>query len=189
MQTQMSYSKYKHHPRVFLLGLVFVGVIMMFVSLTSAFIVRKSAGNWLEFRIPSIFYLNSILIVLSSIVLHYIIHFYKKGKKHFLIPGLTLVFFIGAIFLFLQYQGWKQLSNIGVLLDGNVSGSFIYVISGLHAIHVVGGLTALFICMIIYQMDMVSKSRPYWLGLKLMTYYWHFMTLLWVYLIIFLNIQ
>lgn len=110
---------------------------------------------------------------------------FKKGNetsyKLFLIATLAL----GLIFIMFQYQGWQEMHNIGVDLDGNPSGSFVYVISGLHAAHVLGGLAVLTVAI------MHAFSLPYKptekrrLRFQLTTQYWHFVDILWVYLFLF----
>ena len=109
---------------------------MFFAGLTSAYIVRKAEGNWLDFNIPESFVFSTITIILSSMLL---ILAKKKIKKNdipfsFLIGGLVL----GLTFAFFQINGWKELIQEGVFLTGegsNVSGSFLYVITLSHLVH------------------------------------------------------
>jgi len=60
----------KIHPKKLALWVSIVSLIMMFTALTSAYIVRRAAGNWLEFSIPGIFYVNTLVVVVSSLTLH-----------------------------------------------------------------------------------------------------------------------
>ncbi|HMT76059.1 MAG: cytochrome c oxidase subunit 3 [Bacteroidetes bacterium] len=172
-------------PLKFGLWAGFASIIMMFIALTSAYIVRQSAGNWLEFKLPTAFIYSTLTIIISSITLHMSYVGFKKGNetsyKLFLIATLAL----GLIFIMFQYQGWQEMHNIGVDLDGNPSGSFVYVISGLHAAHVLGGLAVLTVAI------MHAFSLPYKptekrrLRFQLTTQYWHFVDILWVYLFLF----
>lgn len=116
---------------------------MMFGSLTSAYIVRQSAGNWLEFRMPDIFFYSTIVILLSSATLHVSYWAFQNGKGTLYKLFLPASLMLGIAFIVMQYQGWNALYNIGVVLDGNPGGSFFYVISGIHAAHVIGGLFAM----------------------------------------------
>ena len=160
-------------------------IVMMFAGLTSAYIVRRAGGNWLEFRLPNIFFINSIVMLLSSVAIHSAYIFFKRGNE-FLYKGLlVLSFILGLTFVILQYQGWLDLTAIGVELTGNPAGSFIYVISGIHAAHVLGGLAAILVAMIqAFSLKYkVTKKRK--LRFELTLIYWHFVDFLWIYLLVF----
>lgn len=162
-----------------------VSIIMMFAGLTSAYIIRRAGGNWLEFRLPNIFFLNTIVILLSSVALHSSYIFFKKGNEVLYKGLLGLAFMLGLLFVVLQYKGWLDLTSIGVELTGNPSGSFIYVISGIHAAHVLGGLAAISVAIIqAFSLKFkVTKRRK--LRFELTLIYWHFVDFLWIYLLIF----
>ena len=160
-------------------------IVMMFAGLTSAYIVRRAGGNWLEFKLPNIFFINTIVMLLSILAIHSAYLSFKKGNE-FLYKGLLIVSFIlGLAFVVLQYQGWLDLTAIGVELTGNPAGSFIYVISGIHAAHVLGGLAAILVAMIqAFSLKYkVTKKRK--LRFELTLIYWHFVDFLWIYLLVF----
>jgi len=162
---------------------------MMFGSLTSAYIVRQAAGNWLEFRIPDVFFFSTIVILMSSVALHLSYWAFRNGKETLYKTGLPLALVLGIIFIILQYQGWLELYDIGVLLDGNPSGSFFYLISGIHAAHVIGGIFAITVAMMnafTLSFRPTEKRRR---RFQIVLHYWHFVDFLWLYLFIFLLIQ
>ncbi|HEX5112529.1 MAG TPA: cytochrome c oxidase subunit 3 [Saprospiraceae bacterium] len=177
------------YPPLFALWLAMGGMVMMFGSLTSAYIVRHAAGNWLEFRVPEIFFYGTLVILLSSATLHGSFMAFKKGNATLYRVLLIATLILGIAFVVLQYQGWLQLYKIGVALNGNPGGSFFYVISGIHAAHVVGGIFALTTAV------MHAISLPYRITEKrrrrfqLVVHYWHFVDFLWLYLFLFLLIQ
>ena len=183
------------HPKVFALWLGLGSVIMMFAGLTSAHIVRKAQGNWVEFKLPSLFYISTALILISSIVLVFAVKAFKSENwnKYRIILGTTS--FLGLGFLVTQVFAWKELTSYGILLNGNPSGSFLYLISGLHLFHVLGGVVAmliLFIKAFSLNHDPISQAKRSinpnnGLGLKLMSIYWHFIGILWIYLLAFLS--
>lgn len=160
-------------------------IVMMFAGLTSAYIVRRAGGNWLEFKLPNIFFINTIVMLLSSVAIHSAYIFFKKGNEVLYKGLLVLSFILGLAFVVLQYQGWLDLTAIGVELTGNPAGSFIYVISGVHAAHVLGGLAAILVAMIqAFSLKYkVTKKRK--LRFELTLIYWHFVDFLWVYLLVF----
>ena len=177
------------YPPLFALWLAMGGMVMMFGSLTSAYIVRHAAGNWLEFRVPEIFFYGTLVILLSSATMHGSFIAFKKGNATQYRALLIATLVLGIAFVVLQYQGWMQLYKIGVALNGNPGGSFFYVISGIHAAHVVGGIFALTTAV------MHAISLPYRITEKrrrrfqLVVHYWHFVDFLWLYLFLFLLIQ
>ena len=101
--------------------------------------------------------------------------------RQYLLASLLL----GLLFVVLQYQGWKSLDAVGATFTVNPSSSFIYVISGLHAAHVLGGVAALVVALahaylLPYKPTLKRKER-----FQLVVQYWHFVDALWVYLVIF----
>lgn len=174
------------HPKKFALWIALASITMMFGAFTSAYLVKQAAGNWLEYQMPTIFYASTGILLLSSIVLHLS---YKSFVKQNFLPYKVLLsvgFLLGLAFVILQYLGWQELFAKGVDLKGNVSGSFFYLISGVHALHVVGGLAALSVALLhaFTLKNQVSESRK--LRFELTLNYWHFMDILWLYLFVFL---
>ena len=164
-------------------------IAMMFGALTSAYLVRQAAGNWLEFRVPDVFYVSTVVILLSSISLHGSYWAFKTGRASLYKALLPFTLVLGIIFIVLQYQGWNALYSIGVVLDGNPGGSFFYVISGIHAAHVIGGLFALMVAVMhafTLTFKATEKRRR---RFQLVLHYWHFVDFLWLYLFLFLLIQ
>jgi cytochrome c oxidase subunit III len=179
----------KIHPKKFALYVAFVSIMMMFAGLTSAYIVRQAAGNWLEFRLPNMFYVSTLIILTSSATLHFAYQGFLNGNEK-IYKGLLLVSLVlGFTFMVTQYLGWQQLTAIGVDLKGNPAGSFVYVLSGIHVIHVLGGVAAILMAVIHaftldYKVTPVRKLR-----FELTNQYWHFVDLLWVYLLLFMLLQ
>lgn len=183
------YRRSKIHPKKFALWVGCASMLMLFAAFTSAYIVRQAAGNWLEFRLPDIFYINTGVILLSSAALHGSYLAFKRGKTQAYRVLLVITLILGLAFLALQYQGWQALTEIGVGLTTNPSGSFVYVISGVHAAHILGGIAALVVA-IIHAMALphkVTKARK--LRFELTSIYWHFVDFLWIYLLVFFTIQ
>ncbi len=164
-------------------------MVMMFGSLTSAYIVRQSAGNWLEFRMPDIFFYSTVVILLSSVALHGSYWAFRKGKEAVYKLLLPVALALGIAFIVMQYQGWNNLYSIGVALDGNPGGSFFYVISGIHAAHVVGGLFAITVAVLHAFTLTYKQTEKRRRRFQLVLHYWHFVDLLWLYLFLFLLIQ
>lgn len=174
------------HPHKFALYVSFASIIMMFGSLTSAYIVKSAAGNWLEFTLPSYFYFSTAALVLSSITLHTSYISFKNNNEKAYKSLLFISFILGMSFVSLQYYGWDALFSVGVDLKASVSGSFLYLITGLHAVHILGGLAAI-LTAIVHAFTLpfvVTEKRKN--RFQLVIQYWHFVDILWIYLLIFL---
>ena len=183
------YRRSKIHPQKFALYAACASIVMMFSALSSAYIVRQAAGNWLEFPLPSMFYVSTAVIILSSVALHFSYKGFVSGNAQQYKVLMLIAAFLGVAFLILQYQGWLALMEMGVPLRANPSGDFIYAISGLHAAHILGGLAALLIALIHafglkYKVTGARKLR-----FELTMIYWHFVDALWIYLFVFFLIQ
>ncbi len=181
--------KNKIHPYKFALWLGCGSIIMMFAAWTSAYVVRHAAGNWYEFKLPVIFYYNTAVILLSSITLQGCYISFKKSNEYLYKSLLIATFLLGIAFIVLQYQGWFALKNSGVALTRNPSGDFVYVLSGVHALHVLGGLAVLTVALVQafvlrFRVTAVRKLR-----LELTLTYWHFVDILWIYLLFFFVLQ
>lgn len=185
---QENIGRNKIHPHKFAVWVGCAAILMMFVSLTSAYIVRQAAGNWLEFQLPSVFKLSTVVILLSSATLHASFIAFKKERELQYKVLLTLTMVLAVLFFVFQYLGWQGLSESGVPFTLNPSGDFVYVISWFHAAHVLGGLAALTVALIHafglkFKVTPKRKTR-----LELTLTYWHFVDFLWVYLFIFLSL-
>lgn len=178
----------KIHPYKFALWVGCSTLTMMFAALTSAYVVRQSGGNWLEFALPEVFKYSTIAIVLSSISLHGSFISFKKGKEMAYKGLLLLTFVLGMVFFAFQYQGWQTMEAMGVPFTLHPAGDFVYVISWVHAAHVVGGIAILAVA-IIHAFGLkfkITDKRK--IRFELSLTYWHFVDLLWVYLFFFLTI-
>ena len=161
-------------------------ITMFFAGLTSAYIVRKAEGNWVEFILPEWFFYSTVTIVFSSAVLILASQNIKKDKSVFSL--VFTVFVLGLLFAFLQLNGWNDLTSKGVYLTGkgsNVAGSFLYILTLSHLVHLIGGLVALLVTAINAKRKKYSAED--YLGLEITSIYWHFLSVLWVYLFCFLK--
>ncbi len=179
----------KIHPKKLALWVSIVSLIMMFTALTSAYIVRRAAGNWLEFSIPGIFYVNTLVVVVSSLTLHAAFAAFKREAEGMYKALLSVTFVLGVAFVVLQLLGWQEMIAQGLGIKVNPSTSFVYALSGLHAVHVLGGLAALGVALVAAFVMPLRKTPARQLRLELTLTYWHFVDLLWIYLIVFLSLQ
>jgi len=175
----------KMNPVKFTLWVAIGSICMMFAALTSAYIVKKNQGNFLEFDFPTIFMVSTIAIVVSSGTMHLALKAFreKQSAKYRNMILITLV--LGVAFLVMQILGFKDLQANHIALTGqlsNPSASFFLVIVGLHLLHILGGVIALLIRMF----KKVEKDTLN--SVEMVATYWHFVDFLWIYLFIFLHL-
>jgi cytochrome c oxidase subunit 3 len=176
----ISAQRQKIHPHKLLMWIAIASICMMFAGWTSAFMVRKAQGNWLIFTMPVSFWISTAVILLSSFTMH------LSVKSLF---GLTAM--LGLAFMFLQFSGFYEMHSAGITLKSvaeGVSGSFIYVISGVHLLHMLGGVIALLL--VFLRNHFRTRTKVYSSnGLEIMATYWHFVDVLWIYLFLFFFIN
>lgn len=178
------------HPYKFNMWIGIVSMVMVFAAFTSAYVVKKGdTSTWQDIVLPSIFTTSTIVIVISSVFMHAAYVSFKRANLQLYRGFIMLAFLTGVAFLTMQIQGWNILVNQGVELSGNVAGSFIYVISGSHFLHMAGGVIALMVFAIksftFFRMQDTAKMQQYQINVEVMTTYWHFVDFLWVYLYFF----
>jgi len=164
-----------------------VGIVMLFAGLTSAYIVRQAEGNWLYFDLPDTFYWSTGVIVLSSLTMALAQWAVRRDQLTLVIGGLATTLILGLVFAYMQFSAWGELVDMGIYFGGreaNPSGSFLYVLSGLHLVHIAGGIIALLFTTIKAGLKMYSSEDH--VGIGVAATYWHFLDILWIYLLLFL---
>jgi cytochrome c oxidase subunit 3 len=189
MENTLTNKRNRIHPHKFALWAAMASVTMMFGAFTSAYIVKQAAGNWLEYSLPPVFYLSTIVLLLSSFTLHSSFAAFKSGGEQKYKTLLVASLGLGIMFVVMQYMGWTELFKIGVDLKGNVSGSFFYLLSGIHALHVLGGIAAMTVAVIHAWSLKFNVTQKRINRFDLVVNYWHFVDFLWIYLFIFLLIK
>ena len=172
------------NPKKFALWLFCVSVLMIFGALTSAYIVRQAEGNWFVFDLPQLFWINTGIILLSSVSMHWAYLSAKRDNLESVKTATIITTILGVAFLVGQYLAWGSLVDSKVHFVGNPSGSFVYVLSGLHGLHIVGGVVFL---LILLSSTMKYKVHSKNLNqIEMCATYWHFLGGLWLYLFVFL---
>lgn len=184
MGTLAMQQRKRIHPHKFTLWVAIASILMMFAGLTSAYIVKRNQANWFSFDLPKVFWYSTAVILASSFTMLLAERKFKSREMSAYRGMITTTFLLGILFVALQVIGFITLSRSGLPLQKNVSVSFLYVIIGLHALHVLGGIIAL---MIIFARAFSKRLRNYnAVPVEVMATYWHFVDFLWIYLLIFL---
>ena len=173
----------KIHPHKFLMWAAIGSIVMMFAGLTSAYIVKSNQTSWVPVEIPKVFWVSTAVIMISSITLVMALRSFKQREmnQYRMLIGITLI--LGIAFVVMQWMGFQDLWAQKITFKGSGAGQFLYVIFGLHAIHVIGGIIAL---IIMFIKAFVGKTKLYSsVPVEVMGIYWHFVDVLWVYLLFF----
>jgi cytochrome c oxidase subunit III len=186
-----SVQEYAPPPASTGIWVALAAISMSFAALTSALVVRRGgAVDWRHFTLPSVLYLNTVVLFASSITLELgrrrIATFMGGLRSGAANPArwLYVTLLLGLLFVAGQYVAWRQLSAQGLYLATNPSSSFFYVFTAAHGLHVLGGLGGL--GRVIGKLNKLVLRRS---TLDATSRYWHFMDLLWVYLLLLLGMK
>jgi cytochrome c oxidase subunit 3 len=165
---------------------------MSFAAFTSALYVRQGSGDWIHVVLPRLIYLNTGVLLLSSIALEMARHAFMSApdleatalRSSLRWLGITLAF--GLAFVVGQYFVWRELAAQGLYLATNSNSSFLYVLTGVHALHVLGGITGLLRLTARMTARHVTLRRN---SVANTVIYWHFMGVLWLYLLLVISMR
>ena len=163
------------------IALGIVSILMFFMALASAFLVRKGAStDWVSVRIPALLWINTVVLLASSGT----VELARKCLTKADLPGFkkywSMSTGLGVLFLIGQIVAWKQLAGQGIYLASNPASSFFYIFTGAHALHLIGGVGAL-LYVSLRNFDHANVTRA--VAAEVTSYYWHFMDALWLFLL------
>ena len=187
MSTSINEIK-ERNARSYKLILLFamVSMFMMFAGLTSAYIVKRNQSNFLEFSLPLVFWYSTLVILASSLSIQLAVKSFKAREMSRYRILITITAILGVGFAALQTMGFMNLESHGIHLTGpksNASASFILIIVGLHALHVLGGVVSL---LVMFLKAYFSSTKNYSsIPIEVVSIYWHFVDILWLYLLVF----
>lgn len=173
---------WKPSPKRYYTGMALgiVSILMFFMALASAFLVRRGSGDWIPVHIPALMWMNTAVLLVSSGTLELARMRLAKGQlaayKNLWLATTAL----GVLFLIGQVAAWRSLVAQGIYLASNPASSFFYIFSGAHALHLLGGVAAL-LYVAKRNFDQAQVTRT--VAAEVTSYYWHFMDALWVFLL------
>jgi cytochrome c oxidase subunit 3 len=160
--------------------ILLTAVVMLFAGLSSAYIVLRGVPAWQNIELPSLLWPNTAILLLSSVAIDLARRAIRRrdaqSMKRWLIAGVAL----GVAFLLGQVAAWRQLVNAGVYLPSTLQSSFFYILSGLHGVHLLGGVIALVWVLVAALKNKITVFN--YEPLKLCALYWHVMDAIWIYL-------
>jgi len=192
-QQSGEYQSMAFHPYNIILTLVLMGVVSLFMAFSISYIYSSTQMNIPPVKLPNIFLFNTVILIASSAAMMWANKSYKEDHTENYQRALILTIVLSLIFLVAQYFGWKALFDNNVFINSTTTASYLYLISFLHFAHVIAGLPflGLFLYVAYYRMKEPVSVLVYFsdpeklLKLRLLTRYWHFLDLLWIYLVLF----
>ena len=185
--TQNSAREKNARAKKMMLWFGMASLIMGFAGWTSAYIVSSTREDWLtDFELPSAFIFSSIMIVLSSLTYIQAKRATENGKSIQATQFLLLTLLLGVGFIVVQFIGFSQMIGQGYYFTGptsNITMSYIFLIAAVHIAHVVAGLISLLV--VFYNQRSGKYSPGNMLGMELGASFWHFLDILWIYLVLF----
>lgn len=158
---------------------VFLAVVGCLFSLfTSAYFMRMGLSDWRPLPLPRLLWLNTGVLVLSSVALQCAVVAARRGQLDMVKLGLATAGLTALAFLAGQLVAWRQLTEDGYLLASNPANSFFYLITAMHGLHIMGGLVGLGRT----SASAWNGARPerLRLGVELCAMYWHFLLFVWL---------
>ena len=184
----------KLHPYKMILFLSMVGSSLIFMFMALAFWANSiDSETTQQFELPKIFTLGIIILILSSFSISKALSFFQADNARSLFYSLLITLGLGLFFALCQFIGWKQLDDLGIYPSGHSSRTYLYIISGLQLIHLLGCLIFLAMALSIAwlakqdpvkNLMIVTDSRNK-IKLEILTIYWHFLDISWVLLFLF----
>jgi cytochrome c oxidase subunit 3 len=185
-------------------------ILMLFVSFTSAYIVRQGlptldpqtnllVKDWIPVKLPTLLLVNTFVLLLSSLGMELARRQFRgqavpasgdaaskiSSSEQSKMPWLAMTLVLGLLFLFGQWTAWRQLAASGFYVSSTPSSSFVYLLTGTHAVHLMGGILALFVASIAGLFGRALARRS--IVIEVTAWYWHFMAGLWVYILCLLE--
>src|SRR5436190_19692242 len=164
--------------------ILLTAIIMLFAGLSSAYIVLRGVPAWQNIELPSLLWPNTAVLLLSSMAIELSRRAIRRNDLQSMKRWLAAGGALGLAFLVGQLAAWRQLVNSGVYLPSTLQSSFFYILTGLHGVHLFGGLIALGLVLTRALKNRLSASN--YEPLKLCGLYWHVMDALWIYLFLLL---
>lgn len=171
-------------PRRYYTGVAIgiLAILMFFMALVSAYIVRKGspANDWVPIALPPILLVNTVILVASSLTMESARRRLAQADRSGFRTLWLVTTGLGLLFLAGQLLAWRQLVAAGAYVRSNPSNSFFYVMTAAHGVHLLGGIIALlYVTLRHFEKAQVSRA----LAAEVTSYYWHFMDALWVFLL------
>ncbi len=156
-------------------------VTMLFAGLSSAYLVRMALPDWVIIPKPKLLWLNTAILILSSVTVQWGWMAAKRRKLNLVRYGLSLTTMLGIMFVVGQFLVWRQLVAAGIYLQTNPASSFFYLLTAMHGLHLIGGILALVWATVrsFFETSTLNLQST----IELCAVYWHFLSIVWIWLL------
>jgi cytochrome c oxidase subunit 3 len=163
------------------IALGIVSIVMFFMAMASAFIfLRATSNRWVPLHLPSLVWVNTVILLLSSVAMELARRRLALADVRQFRKFWSAATALGMLFLIGQLVAWRQFVLAGFYVATNQASSFFYIFTGLHGLHLLGGICALlYVSFRRFEKAKVSRS----VAAEVASYYWHFMDGLWIFLL------
>src|SRR5215510_2416903 len=167
--------------------ILLTAVIMLFAGLSSAYIVLRGVPAWQKIELPWLLWPNTAVLLLSSVAIDTARRSVRRNDLQSMKRWLAVGVALGLTFLVGQLAAWRQLVNAGVYVPSTLQSGFFYILSGLHGLHLLGGVIAL---TVVFGKAVKNRLTAFnYEPLKLCAMYWHVMDALWIYLFLLMSLS
>ena len=160
------------------LGVFLAVVSSLFALFISAYFMRMQVADWVQLPAPKLLWFNTGALILSSVALQYAYVAARRGRMEGVGDGLILGGLFALTFVAGQLLAWRQLNAAGYFLAANPGNAFFYLFTGVHGLHLLGGLVAL--AMTADKVWRGFELNHVRLSVRLCAVYWHFLLALWL---------
>lgn len=158
---------------------VFLAVVgALFMLFISAYFMRMGTDDWWAIPIPGVLWVNTAVLALSSAALHWAKTEAFRDRPDIMKTALLAAFATALLFLVGQVLAWRELVSSGYVLADNPANSFFYMITGMHGLHILGGLFVLGRTTL--RALQGGTPRQVRFSIELCAIYWHFMLVVWL---------
>lgn len=177
-------------PLSIFLRLVYAGIVVLFLGLSFAYLFNDKQESWIQFKLPRIFWISSFIVIGISILFIRLLHLFVEEKHNAIRRHVLYIFLLAVSFVLCQWVGWSSMYRQGITLADTPSSGFVYVLTGLHVLHIAVGIILLVfagrrifintkdaVACLLFFSDPIRKER-----LQLLAQYWHTIDFLWIYL-------
>lgn len=187
--THLSIKEKNERAKKMMLWFGLASLLMAFAGWTSAYIVSSARQDWsAELELPTMFYFSTAVIILSSLTYIMAKKAIREDRTKRCANWLWVTLALGVLFIVLQFNGFSQLIAQGHYFTGptsTIKSSYVFLIAAVHVVHVVAGIISLLV--VLYNHFRGKYSAKEFLGLSLGATFWHFLDLLWIYLVLFMT--
>lgn len=166
------------HQTAIILGIA--SIVMFFFTLAGAFLVRRTGNDWVAVRLPPLIWLNTLVLFASSVTLEFARRRLASGDLAGFGSLWRATTALGLVFIGGQLAVWRNLAASGVYVASNPGSSFFYIFTAAHAVHIVGGIAAL--TYVLFRRRYTTRL-PRSIAVQITSYYWHFMGVLWIFVL------